>query len=50
MIKQSEKALKEIEASRYYLATASIGIAELVEKAFLLMQFATENNVIKENA
>ncbi len=49
MITKSEVAMKEFETTRYYLATASIGITELVDKAFQLMLTVTENHIIKEN-
>ncbi len=49
MIMKSEVVLAEIEATRHYLATASIGITELVDKAIQLMLTVTENHIIKEN-
>ena len=46
----SNKVISEYEAKRLYLATASISIAELFDKAVQLIQYVTENHITREVA
>lgn len=41
--------LSEYEAQRQYLASAKIGIAELVEKTMQMLVYITENHIGKES-